>query len=95
MATDGPPTGAAAVARRGPLPIRRRALVGLLVAVAVSDLGSKLTFLALPWLVLVTTHSPAAMGVVSAAELLPFVVSSAVGAPLVDRFGYRACPARD
>jgi MFS family permease len=89
VATDGPPAGTALAPRRVPL-ARHRALVGLLGAVAVSDLGSKLTFLALPWLVLVTTRSPAAMGVVSAAELLPFVVSSAVSAPLIDRFGYRA-----
>jgi MFS family permease len=65
------------------------ALYGLLSAVGVSDLGSKLTFLALPWLVLSTTGSPTTMGVVSAAELLPFIVAVAVGGPLVDRVGPR------
>lgn len=52
-------------------------------------MGSKMTFIALPWLVLVATGSPAAMGVVAAAELLPFIVAGAVGAPLVDRYGPR------
>jgi len=73
--------------RAGPVPAlgRRAGLVGLLGAVAVSDMGSKMTFVALPWLVLVSTGSPAAMGVVAAAELLPFILALALGAPLVDR----------
>lgn len=68
-----------------PAPGRRTGLVGLLGAVAVSDMGSKMTFVALPWLVLVSTGSPAAMGVVAAAELLPFILALALGGPLVDR----------
>jgi len=68
---------------------RRAGLIGLLAADAVSDMGSKMTFIALPWLVLVATGSPTAMGVVAAAELLPFIVAGAVGAPLVDRYGPR------
>ncbi|HET8661154.1 MAG TPA: MFS transporter [Micromonosporaceae bacterium] len=73
--------------RAGPVPApgRRAGLAGLLGAVAVSDMGSKMTFVALPWLVLVSTGSPAAMGVVAAAELLPFILALALGGPLVDR----------
>ncbi|HET8684303.1 MAG TPA: MFS transporter [Micromonosporaceae bacterium] len=73
--------------RAGQVPAlgRRAGLVGLLGAVTVSDMGSKMTFVALPWLVLVSTGSPAAMGVVAAAELLPFILALALGGPLVDR----------
>lgn len=67
----------------------RTPLVGFLGAVAVSDLGSKMTFVALPWLVLVTTGSATAVGVVAAAELFPFIAAVALGAPLVDRLGAR------
>lgn len=68
---------------------RRAGLTGLLGAVAVSDFGSKMTFVALPWLVLISTGDPTAMGVVAAAELLPFILAQALGAPLVDRLGPR------
>ncbi|BCJ77280.1 putative drug antiporter protein precursor [Catellatospora sp. IY07-71] len=48
-----------------------------------------MTFLAIPWLVLVTTGSPTKMGVAAAAEMLPYVLAGPLGAPLVDRLGPR------
>ncbi|WP_155375615.1 MFS transporter [Catellatospora vulcania] len=66
-----------------------KGLVGLLIAGTVSKVGSVLTFLAVPWLVLVTTGSPSLMGLAAAAELLPYVLIGPLGAPLVDRIGPR------
>ena len=43
--------------------------------------------LAVPWLVLTTTHSPVDTGLVGTAEIAPYVVLQVLGAPLVDRFG--------
>lgn len=65
---------------RGPLP-------GLLVAQAVSTAGTRMSLVALPWFVLVTTGSPTRMGVVAFAEMLPYVLSAVIAAPLVDRLG--------
>lgn len=66
-----------------------KGLVGLLIAGTVSRIGSVLTFLAIPWLVLETTGSPTRMGLAAAAELLPYVLIGPLGAPLVDRIGPR------
>ena len=41
--------------------MRARALAGLLAAVSVSQLGTRISAVALPWFVLVTTGSPAAL----------------------------------
>ena len=51
--------------------LRNRSLAAVLVAELVSLTGSAMTFVALPWFVLVTTGSTAKMGWVLAAELLP------------------------
>jgi hypothetical protein len=51
--------------------LRARGLRPLLAAQIVSGVGSQMTFLALPWFVLVTTGSAARMGVVLGVELLP------------------------
>lgn len=68
---------------------RRAGLVGILTAMGVSILGSRMSFVAIPWLVLVTTDSPTRMGLVAGAEMLPYVLASALGAPLADRIGNR------
>jgi len=68
----------------------RRFKVGvttLLVAEAVSSVGSRMSFFAIPWLVLVTTHDPVKIGLVAAAEMLPYVLSGVLSAPLQDRLG--------
>lgn len=66
---------------------RRRPLYGLLTAVGVSTLGTRMAILAVPWLVLTATGSAALTGVVAFAELGPYVAVQALGGPLVDRVG--------
>jgi len=51
--------------------LRNRSLLAILAAELVSLTGSAMTYVALPWFVLVTTGSTARMGWVLAAELLP------------------------
>ncbi|HKA68868.1 MAG TPA: MFS transporter [Actinomycetes bacterium] len=65
----------------------RRGFAVLLAAEAVSRVGSRMSFLALPWFVWVSTHSPAQMGIVGFAEMLPYVIAQAFGGPLLDRIG--------
>jgi Major Facilitator Superfamily len=65
----------------------RRALTGFLGAVGVSALGTRMSFLALPWLVLTTTGSATLTGVVAFAEMAPYVTVQGLGGPLVDRLG--------
>jgi len=67
----------------------RARFVALFTADVVSVLGTRVSMLAIPWLVLVTTGSPAKMGLVAGAEMLPYVLSGVVAAPLADRFGLR------
>ncbi|HEY0698911.1 MAG TPA: hypothetical protein VGD43_14005, partial [Micromonospora sp.] len=65
----------------------RGRLAVLFTAETISMLGSKTSFFAVPWLVLVTTGSPERMGLVAAAELVPYVLAPLLGAPLIDRVG--------
>ncbi|MBB5870285.1 MFS family permease [Allocatelliglobosispora scoriae] len=68
---------------------RLAGLVGLLTAEAISLFGSRMTAVALPWLVLVTTGSATKTGLVALTEMLPYVIASAAGGPLIDRLGAR------
>ena len=54
--------------------VNRRAVGALVVAETISVLGSRMTYLALPWFVLVTTGSPGKMSLVLAAEILPMAL---------------------
>ncbi|TDB82344.1 MFS transporter [Micromonospora sp. KC721] len=67
----------------------RRELVTLVAADLISNLGSRVSVVAIPWLVLTTTGSPAKMGLVAAAEFLPYMLSSSLATPWADRFGVR------
>jgi len=69
--------------------LRNRSLLALLVAEVVSGIGSRMTYLALPWFVLVTTHSPSKMGLVLAAELLPMAILGIPSGAVVGRLGAR------
>ncbi|HST15167.1 MAG TPA: MFS transporter [Gaiellaceae bacterium] len=69
--------------------LRDRSLLALTSAELVSTLGSQFSALALPWFVLVTTHSSTRMGVVFAAELVPFVLFGLHAGVVVDRLGPR------
>jgi MFS family permease len=68
---------------------RRIPMYGWLTAEAVSLLGTRVSMIAIPWLVLTTTGSPTRTGLVAFAEITPMVVLKAFGGPLVDRVGPR------
>jgi MFS family permease len=68
---------------------RRLPLYGWLTAEAISLLGTRVSRIAIPWLVLVSTGSATRTGLVAAAELTPMVILKATGGPLVDRVGPR------
>lgn len=65
----------------------RRPFAALAVAEAFSISGTRLSQIAVPWLVLTTTGSAVWTGVVGFAEMLPYVVAKALGGPVVDRVG--------
>jgi MFS family permease len=67
----------------------KRPLVVLVVASAVSFIGSTLTRVALPWFVLETTGNATQTGLVGAAGTLPAFAAGLLGGALVDRAGYR------
>jgi MFS family permease len=67
----------------------RLPLYGWLTADAISLLGTRVSMIAIPWLVLVTTGSPTQTGLVAFAEITPMVLLKAFGGPLVDRVGPR------
>jgi MFS family permease len=68
---------------------RYTALVGVLVATIGSALGSMVSLVAIPWLVLTTTGRPADLGLVIAAAMIPYLASGVFGTPLADRLGMR------
>ncbi|WP_185275878.1 MFS transporter [Leifsonia shinshuensis] len=68
---------------------RRAPLLGLIGAYLVSGAGTALSAIAIPWLVLVTTGSAVATGLVGFAEMAPYVLLQATAGPLVDRVGLR------
>ena len=69
--------------------LRNRSLAALIVAEVVSSMGSRITFLALPWFVLVTTGSAAKMGIVLAVELAPVALLGIPSGAVVARLGAR------
>jgi MFS family permease len=64
-----------------------RVLVAMLVANAISVAGTRLSAMAIPWLVLTTTGSATKTGLVVAFELTPMVITKALAGPLIDRLG--------
>ena len=69
--------------------MRNRTLLALLVAEVVSTTGSAMTFVALPWFVLVTTGSASRMSIVLAAEILPLGLFGIPSGAVVARLGSR------
>ncbi|MYX16949.1 MFS transporter [Streptomyces sp. SID8374] len=67
-----------------------RPLGGVLAAIAVSLTGTRISLVALPWFVLVTTGSATRTGLVAFCEMTPYVLVKAFSGPLVDRTGPRA-----
>ncbi|WP_250286695.1 MFS transporter [Streptomyces atroolivaceus] len=66
-----------------------RALTTVYVAGAVSALGTQMTMLALPWLVLETTGSATRAGLVFAAQVLPMALLGFAGGEVIQRLGAR------
>ncbi len=70
-------------------PVKRSAVSALVVAETISVLGTRMTYLALPWFVLVTTGSPGKMSLVLAAEILPMAILGIPSGAVVQRLGSR------
>ena len=69
--------------------VKRTAVGALVVAEIISVLGTRMTYLALPWFVLVTTGSPGKMTLVLAAEIAPMALLGIPSGLLVQRLGAR------
>lgn len=64
-------------------------LYGMLGGTAIFMVGTAVTLVVVPWFVLETTGSAAQAGVVAACELVPLMLASLFGGPLVERLGRR------
>jgi MFS family permease len=67
----------------------RIGLAALLTGHIVSMLGSVVTTVAVPWLVLTSSGSAAKMGLISMASVVPALLAGVFATPLTDRFGIR------
>jgi MFS family permease len=67
----------------------RTPLYGWLTSDAISISGTRISMIALPWFVLVTTGSPTKTGLVALAEMLPLVLMKVLGGPIIDHLGAR------
>lgn len=70
-------------------PVKKSAISALVLAETVSVIGTRMTYLALPWFVLVTTGSPGKMSLVLAAEILPMALLGIPSGTVVQRLGSR------
>jgi MFS family permease len=69
--------------------VRTTSVWALVGAEVISILGTRMTYLALPWFVLVTTGSPSRMTVVLAVEMIPMAIFGVPSGTLVQRYGAR------
>ena len=69
--------------------MKKTPIAALIAAEVVSILGSRMTYLALPWFVLVTTGSPSKMTLVLAAEIAPMAILGIPSGMAVERLGAR------
>jgi MFS family permease len=67
----------------------RTGLVALFVSNVISSLGSRVSIVAIPWLVLTTTGDPRQMGLVIVAEMIPYLLSAILLTPVAERLGVR------
>ena len=70
-------------------PLRQRSVRALLLAEVVSKTGTQMTWLALPWFVLVTSGSAKKMTAVLAVELIAAGLAGPLSGRAADRFGLR------
>lgn len=61
--------------------------LALAAAETLSLSGTRLSTIAIPWLVLSTTGSPVLTGLAAMMEMLPYVAAKALSGPLIDRLG--------
>ena len=71
------------------MPVKRSAISALVLAETISVLGTRMTYLALPWFVLSTTGSPGKMSLVLAAEILPMAILGIPSGAVVQKLGSR------
>lgn len=71
------------------MPVKKSAISALILAETISVLGTRMTYLALPWFVLVTTGSPGKMSLVLAAEILPMAILGIPSGTVVQKLGSR------
>ena len=71
------------------LVMQKTPIAALVSAEIISILGSRMTYLALPWFVLVTTGSAAKMSIVLAVEILPMAIFGIPSGMVVERLGAR------
>jgi predicted MFS family arabinose efflux permease len=69
--------------------LRDRGVRALVSAETISMAGSQMTYIVLPWFVLITTGSPARMSVVVAAEMLPVALFGLASGAVTARIGAR------
>ena len=67
----------------------RAGFVAFFAADMLSTLGTFVSMVALPWLVLLSTGSPAKMGTIALAEMGTFLLASVFAPPLADRLGLK------
>ena len=70
-------------------PVQRAPLVALYIANTISAVGDVLMFIAVPWFVLQTTGSVIQTGLAAFFSTAAVAASALLGAPIVDRFGFR------
>lgn len=72
-------------------PVQRNVvpLIALLTANAISMVGNVLVMVAIPWFVLQTTESAAKTGITAVFTIVPTILSTFFGGPLIDRLGYK------
>ncbi|MEV1003011.1 MFS transporter [Nonomuraea sp. NPDC050202] len=69
--------------------MRSRSLAGVLAAITVALTGTRVSAIALPWFVYVSTGSAVHTGMVAFAEMAPYVLVKALAGPMLDRVGPR------
>jgi predicted MFS family arabinose efflux permease len=69
--------------------LRDRRLLALLASETISVTGSQMTWVALPWFVLTTTHSPGKMTLVLLSESLGLILFGLPGGTLLEKLGAR------
>jgi predicted MFS family arabinose efflux permease len=69
--------------------LRHRGVRALVSAETISMAGSQMTYVVLPWFVLITTGSPARMSIVVAAEMLPVALFGLASGAVTARIGAR------